>query len=1119
MSLLLKSLSGLASLSVEELLSTQRFTVITPEGLFNVTMGNLTEAATAAINARVDALSDAISNGTGPSIWPTPRTLSLTGLVTGSVSFDGSGNMSLATSIADGAIAQAKVNGLVAKLNEIGTATNNRWGTGYTTGPSPTTYSGDLNLLSGATFIQTNSSTSSVPESGGDFTILSNGPTNTSHQLALRSGEMWLRSQAAGAWTSTWHKFWTSDNLDPSVLLLKTDTASSATKLATARNISATGVITAGAQMFDGTQNVVLNTAIADGALSIAKVSGLQSALNTKYELRGQIAVSTNLNTLTTSGLYLQATASEASTGNNYPVANLPGILRITTQGTLTVQEYITNTNVQYRRFYTGSSWSTWNKAWTAADFDPAAKANLSGANFTGGITAPGVTVNGDLTANAMYAGSYQSRGDANRWVIQSLAGSPGFAPRGGLWQDDTGISLVSNFGGVWVPLSITNDAQLYFNDNAVYHAGNYNPAMPVPSGGVLNIGDTAGTHLRFRNDGKYTINGGTTWRDLNESPQAVTDPLFNSVSIGADTDIRLYEDNTAGTLLLRTGNSTAYSYFNFGGNGNLTVPGRIYAQGSGEVWHSGNFNPDNKLGVNATAAAATKLATARTINGVAFDGTQNITITAAATVPDSPTFTGSTWFDVNNGSTAMGVIREYGTTGVAFDAVNAANNAYAPLNFTATALTFNTQTIWHAGNFNPASKANLDSPSFTGPVISTYGSLRAQGWAGTATNGVLYLSSTDSYIFKNGSFFSFKNAEGAFEATLNAGGTIWTANNFSPASKLNYRAPLDVNCATPSGNDWNNATTNGWWMASGAANAPGGGTGWFLGTVTVHNGSWVQQEVRDFTAGVNGTKWRRWRLADTWSAWTQDEFFGGAVSANRFFAGWDSGNNNSISCSNWFRSSGNTGLYFNDYGGGVYMQDSTYVRTYNNKAMAASWFQSTGGFAPGGSAENAAFRATGSFGGGYGLIDGSYQITMYSNTGNLMFAFGQNGVSTKAQLNADGTMYANDYALNSDATLKTEVSDLVFTGRLRPVSFQWIESGKFDFGFIAQEVQALYPDAVELDELSGKLRLKQQKLVAVVAAQANQNSDDIDALKGRLALVEAQLAEMKELVAALRSQ
>jgi len=36
------------------------------------------------------------------------------------------------------------------------------------------------------------------------------------------------------------------------------------------------------------------------------------------------------------------------------------------------------------------------------------------------------------------------------------------------------------------------------------------------------------------------------------------------------------------------------------------------------------------KLGTNATAAAATKLATARTIAGVAFDGSANIALTAA---------------------------------------------------------------------------------------------------------------------------------------------------------------------------------------------------------------------------------------------------------------------------------------------------------------------------------------------------------------------------------------------------------------------------------------------------------------------------------------------------------
>lgn len=38
-----------------------------------------------------------------------------------------------------------------------------------------------------------------------------------------------------------------------------------------------------------------------------------------------------------------------------------------------------------------------------------------------------------------------------------------------------------------------------------------------------------------------------------------------------------------------------------------------------------------------------------------------------------------------------------------------------------------------------------------------------------------------------------------------------------------------------------------------------------------------------------------------------------------------------------WFRSGGASGWYSQDYGGGIYMTDGTYVRTYNNKAMAAA--------------------------------------------------------------------------------------------------------------------------------------------------------------------------------------
>lgn len=56
-----------------------------------------------------------------------------------------------------------------------------------------------------------------------------------------------------------------------------------------------------------------------------------------------------------------------------------------------------------------------------------------------------------------------------------------------------------------------------------------------------------------------------------------------------------------------------------------------------------------------------------------------------------------------------------------------------------------------------------------------------------------------------------------------------------------------------------------------------------------------------------------------------------------RIWAGYDANVDNSISCSEWFRSSGNTGWYNASYGGGIYMVDSTWVRVYNNKKFYAN--------------------------------------------------------------------------------------------------------------------------------------------------------------------------------------
>jgi phage-related tail fiber protein len=79
---------------------------------------------------------------------------------------------------------------------------------------------------------------------------------------------------------------------------------------------------------------------------------------------------------------------------------------------------------------------------------------------------------------------------------------------------------------------------------------------------------------------------------------------------------IEYYNRNTATVL-----NAEVYNSI-----GPLSVQKTLRVGGE-TVYHTGNFDPSNYLGVNDTAVAAAKLATPRTINGVLFDGTANISL------------------------------------------------------------------------------------------------------------------------------------------------------------------------------------------------------------------------------------------------------------------------------------------------------------------------------------------------------------------------------------------------------------------------------------------------------------------------------------------------------------
>lgn len=339
---------------------------------------------------------------------------------------------------------------------------------------------------------------------------------------------------------------------------------------------------------------------------------------------------------------------------------------------------------------------------------------------------------------------------------------------------------------------------------------------------------------------------------------------------------------------------------------------------------------------------------------------------------------------------------------------------------------------LWHSANFDPADKVNVSDVYESSQINSvvkrnSVGDMHARLYrseypdSGTIAGSIAYRvnNTNDNYIRYCSSNTAVRTWLGLGSASLSA------STDFLP-----NRSSLGTVATTIA--DWNAAADNGWYMGSGVANAPS--AAWFIGLVTQHNPNWITQEVWDFTTGASPVRYRRQKSNGTWTGWTSDINVGsvyssGMLSASRVAAGYDAGIANSISCSQWFRSSGSTGWYNSDYAGGWYMTDTSYVRSYTNKPVVAS-----------------------------------------------------------------------DFVISSDRRQKRGIRDFEFKGRLRPVNYLHLDSYKPDFGFIAQEVQALYPEAVSSASGDGDiLKLSYPKLTAVLSYQVNQLEDQIAIMRKQL--------------------
>ena len=338
-------------------------------------------------------------------------------------------------------------------------------------------------------------------------------------------------------------------------------------------------------------------------------------------------------------------------------------------------------------------------------------------------------------------------------------------------------------------------------------------------------------------------------------------------------------------------------------------------------VWDSGNFDPDNKFGFSAAQLSDLNNAP----NNAFFVGAHNA---ANAPVADS----WSNGFTISYGNNPdfrkqfVYAGDKWWTRGR--DGVNWGT----------------WRQIWDSGSFNPANYLLLSGGSIIGGLgVSGYltaGVLRVKATSYPQISFMNTTTNRDSLLFVNGSGLYWRPTAGTATDYQ-----VYHSGNFNPDSKLgvssvaveakkmSYQGLMTAISGTttfPAGLYLYGVYNNGYPITYGNLLRVGGsGLGEMLfgwaGDASV--GGLYYRSKRDVAA----TAWSNWC-----KLWT-------SANSNLSTIDWSANNLNAAAnldvagqayVSGWLRSRGNVGWYSQDYGGGIHMTDSTWVRVYGSKGL-----------------------------------------------------------------------------------------------------------------------------------------------------------------------------------------
>lgn len=216
----------------------------------------------------------------------------------------------------------------------------------------------------------------------------------------------------------------------------------------------------------------------------------------------------------------------------------------------------------------------------------------------------------------------------------------------------------------------------------------------------------------------------------------------------------------------------------------------------------------------------------------------------------------------------------------------------------------------------------------------------------------------------------------------------------------------------------------------------------------------------------------------------------------------------------NWFRSEGDTGWFSETYRGGIYMEDTTWVRIYNKKSLYVTGTIMADGFNAHGN--NYGYIVINKLGSNYAAIGGNGAINEIKfGKSDINGAWISETLNWRFEGNIVATGEVTAYGSASDMRLKqiteTEYDALSIIDGLSTFKYKWNDLAKDvddsdifqddyeHYGLSAQELQKVSESFISKTKVSDKyLILKKEELVPLLVAAIKQLSKKIKNLENK---------------------